>query len=884
MRYKTILLSVLLILVPVQMTSAQTRLSDCVNEYHVILFKSESSTSQRALNDLGNLKEELASYGVNLVIEAKNPLQNIVIHNKYEDYLNSKGYTLTVPYLVTEEEDIFVYGGYYTRFTDDYIAKSLILQRIIDRGCKFPQEVETNIKKSKSFLASYQIIVNETRFIEYNFNKDLEGFVVSYSNYSIPFDISHEKSWLEMNVDYNADGKREVIVRKSDFLAEGTEDWSDYTDLFYDIYIPPGTPSEEIITLTDIVDKSNPFLWQTEKYDPILKFTYLVTMGNYTNRSFKMITEIRNFTLRAGTWNTIKRDISTLNRNNIIFFNIRIRFDGNTSYSGPIYIDNLRITGKNPLPKSFNSIKKRHVYKSKEDFTDAQLAYHLMKLATTSILHAEEKEMTYQQRIEEEKIEKNTASKTFYGIRGFLEASGTEFSEGDTLETYVKVNNLLDEKKNVKVNVYLDGGACILPLTKMEFSYELREYNSREHFFTYKLNKAGSYTLHLKISFDDKEMDITKDIIVKQEFVPTFNRLYAKYNGVFKETHDLESMGYNVSSVFKILIDLESKLSQANQLYINCEYEKAMKTLREVEYDFPKAIIRQDIIKKAPVSRKSNWIVIYGAEAPNSDLKLAYNLAGVLGGTPISDNEADPSDLESRPIILIGGPAANKLSNKYKDKTCTKFIKIDNDWHIMSDCKIIDNESYGFYSAIRNSSTYIIAGLSRWGTIQGYNKFITDKLWEKDIRKPGFSLRISGQGLVLALKDHLNSTKKYEPDEDGYILDWLVLSPYNSDINPDIAPNLGDGPFSSACCKNIYWREHHSEDSYVETYGIVSSEKLTSYAFTYIYSPHDQEIVLEVDSDDVIDAWLNGEKIFLENSSHQNLISGWNKLLIKLYR
>ncbi len=882
--------------------SAQ-RLPNCVKKYHVAFWYTDSTTSEIAKRELTNLQEELEDHGINLVIDR--------IHGDYKEhrarmnYLSSKGLLLTAPYFVTEEGDIFVYGDYREGDADDYAAKALILQRIIDKGlyypCDFPEEAIKLTKKSKSFLQTYAKVLNETVLIEYNFNRNTEGFVETKLNYSLPIRIDNENDALKINVNYTGNKTNEIVIAKTDFIDQGLHDWSQYSTLSFDVFIPKEAAKDILISnITTIGNYSTDRrLTIYREWIPMTTSTMIIDRSNPNY----LQEEEDSTDIIPGKWNAIERDISKIKKDNVIALVIKIKFNGekdyfkkNKSYSGPVYIDKLKIWSDKFdffKPGSYNKIVKAHVYimRSAPDLMNARISYQYMKLALGSIFREEEKGIAYQKKIQMEPSEEEVVKRTKKGIEVSMTVPRTRYSEGDILETGIKVSNLKSAgKTNTNSIIYLaENTTCNAPLSTNEFDFDVAAFRNERFSTKYALNKAGTYHVIVKTFFDNDQILLNQKITVEPVFEPKRNILVSQLKDAENLEKALSKKGYNTEEALGYLKKAHQKITIATSLHEKCDYSNAMEELNEAQSDLTFATIRLNLISSLPIPevdnlKYKNWIVVYGKKAPYSDKKVAFELATKMGFKVVSDQNITLSEIRDKNVVLIGGPDANSYSNLFKTETCSKFEKIDDNWYIISDCNLIDDEGYGFYSKTFGE-VYLVAGLSRWGTISAYNKFVKDEVWKG--RNKGFKIRLSDESgnplndLTISLGDPKSGeSERYKTDENGYILDWLILSPYNNDIDPKIAPNPNDGPLVSACCEKIYWREVHSSSEFVNTHNHISSDNFASYAFIYLYSPESQKINLIIENEGKKTLWLNEVE---ESTEEVTLQMGWNKLLFKLY-
>ena len=149
---------------------------------------------------------------------------------------------------------------------------------------------------------------------------------------------------------------------------------------------------------------------------------------------------------------------------------------------------------------------------------------------------------------------------------------------------------------------------------------------------------------------------------------------------------------------------------------------------------------------------------------------------------------------------------------------------------------------------------------------------------------------VKGSRVRQQAQDVINEMEQYE----GYILVWLASGPYSEKgkQGSDIF-KTAFGPEKSGT--DVKWKRLTqgigSWDINLEsTFG--SRDHCGAYMRTRIWSPAEQDIQLELGSDDSIKVWLNGKVIHVNNtnrgmSPRQDLVNtklrkGWNDLLLKV--
>jgi HEAT repeat protein len=135
-------------------------------------------------------------------------------------------------------------------------------------------------------------------------------------------------------------------------------------------------------------------------------------------------------------------------------------------------------------------------------------------------------------------------------------------------------------------------------------------------------------------------------------------------------------------------------------------------------------------------------------------------------------------------------------------------------------------------------------------------------------------------------------------DERGdWIGGWMIAGPYSMEGAGPRA--LFDVPFppEQAGADGVRWRlapalTELSAPWLVDIHRVFPRDDSVAYLRTYVRSPHVQEAVLELGSDDGIKAWLNGEIVHANNAvrplasgedeADVTLKAGWNTLLLKV--
>ena len=166
----------------------------------------------------------------------------------------------------------------------------------------------------------------------FGFENGLEGWEIPDWAYEKPDHVqksleqstsiaSEGESSLEMQTEFPGGRWTGAITEIMQFF-----DWSDYTKLAADVYVPEDAPEG-------------------------LKGTIILTVGD----SWKWVEMSRSFTLEPGEWTTLVGDIAPGSidwkrvevddsfRRDIRKIDIRVHSNNKPAYTGPVYIDNIRV-------------------------------------------------------------------------------------------------------------------------------------------------------------------------------------------------------------------------------------------------------------------------------------------------------------------------------------------------------------------------------------------------------------------------------------------------------------------------------------------------------------------------------------------------------------
>lgn len=145
----------------------------------------------------------------------------------------------------------------------------------------------------------------------------------------------------------------------------------------------------------------------------------------------------------------------------------------------------------------------------------------------------------------------------------------------------------------------------------------------------------------------------------------------------------------------------------------------------------------------------------------------------------------------------------------------------------------------------------------------------------------------------------------FDPDERGFIRDWLVIGPFGSSEEEAFQTDyIGEttisvSPKASDVAGGKTWMEHHSAfgeptSNYIDLSRIFQpNENVGAYAFVTVVSDRDRTVDLRVGSDDSIKIWINNELVHSNQVARaadedqdiiQNVLlqEGSNKVLVKV--
>jgi len=166
----------------------------------------------------------------------------------------------------------------------------------------------------------------------FGFENGLEGWEIPDWAYEKP---DHVQKSLEQSTTISSEGENSLEMmtefpggRWTGAITEIMQffDWSDYTKLAADVYIPEDAPEG-------------------------LKGTIILTVGD----GWKWVEMSRSFSLEPGKWTTLIGDIAPGSidwkrvevddsfRRDIRKIDIRVHSNNKPAYTGPVYIDNIRV-------------------------------------------------------------------------------------------------------------------------------------------------------------------------------------------------------------------------------------------------------------------------------------------------------------------------------------------------------------------------------------------------------------------------------------------------------------------------------------------------------------------------------------------------------------
>ena len=131
----------------------------------------------------------------------------------------------------------------------------------------------------------------------------------------------------------------------------------------------------------------------------------------------------------------------------------------------------------------------------------------------------------------------------------------------------------------------------------------------------------------------------------------------------------------------------------------------------------------------------------------------------------------------------------------------------------------------------------------------------------------------------------------------GYVTQWQVSGPYEQQgknfselFDIPFAPE--NGPATTGLWKDVPLSASAAESWKMDLLKALGGQQRVAYARTWIYSPHQQKIHVELGSDDGFKFWLNGAIVYSNNASRALqpgsdpmdvvLNQGWNALMLKV--
>jgi hypothetical protein len=175
-------------------------------------------------------------------------------------------------------------------------------------------------------------LVQAEEEVLFNFENDLQGWEIPDWAYEKPDHVQKEinpsdkfasegTSSLEIDCDFPGGRWTGAIIEIMQYF-----DWTDYSRLACDVYLPEGAPLG-------------------------LKGKIILTVGD----SWKWVEMSRSFALKPGQWVTMSADlkpgsidwrrieVNDAFRQDVRKIDIRVESNNKPAYTGPIYIDNIRV-------------------------------------------------------------------------------------------------------------------------------------------------------------------------------------------------------------------------------------------------------------------------------------------------------------------------------------------------------------------------------------------------------------------------------------------------------------------------------------------------------------------------------------------------------------
>ncbi len=162
-------------------------------------------------------------------------------------------------------------------------------------------------------------------------------------------------------------------------------------------------------------------------------------------------------------------------------------------------------------------------------------------------------------------------------------------------------------------------------------------------------------------------------------------------------------------------------------------------------------------------------LIIYGQKAAEKDVKAANlinkSLMNVtnLSVRVVSDSDVSPDDLIRNDLILIGGPLANKVTQKLQSELSVWLTKLNGKLTLFAAGLLLQNSNVGLVSLDENplnneKYVFTVMGMTRNGTLAAAMAFSDSKILMKQV---SVILSVDGEykeyGSFSALPDDLRS-------------------------------------------------------------------------------------------------------------------------------
>jgi quinoprotein glucose dehydrogenase len=136
--------------------------------------------------------------------------------------------------------------------------------------------------------------------------------------------------------------------------------------------------------------------------------------------------------------------------------------------------------------------------------------------------------------------------------------------------------------------------------------------------------------------------------------------------------------------------------------------------------------------------------------------------------------------------------------------------------------------------------------------------------------------------LVSFLRD-----RKSQEELRGMVLTAWAIGPVEFDLTKATPLEMNPDPDKGYINEDklrLSWRQVHADISGkgFDLRGIVGKDPASAYVLTYVYSPKEQKVQLQLQSDEKLRLWHNGKRVEPMETTPLTLVQGWNTLLARL--